>query len=100
MSVLVTLKVQGDTGQFRRWISSGDERLDRVSADARSRGCLHHRFGVGDGFVIVWDEWESADAFERFFRENPDMPSVMRDAGALGEPEITFTEAIETPDQF
>ena len=61
---------------------------------------MHHRFGVGDGYVLVVDEWESEDHFRRFFSENPDLPSAMRDAGAQGQPEFTFQEAIASPDEF
>jgi hypothetical protein len=53
MSVLVTMRVAGDTQQFRE-----------------------------------------------FFETNTEIPGVMRDAGAQGPPEITFLDAIETPDQF
>jgi hypothetical protein len=100
VSVIVTMRVTGDTDQFRRFIETQQETLRRVSADARSKGCLHHRFGVGDGFVLVVDEWESPEAFQSFFHGNPDLPGVMHDAGAQGEPDITFTEAVSTADEF
>jgi len=100
MSVLVTGRVHGDTEQFRRYVAAEEEVLRRISADARAQGCLHHRFGVGDGYVIFIDEWESREAFERFFQGNPDIPTVMRESGAQGEPEFQFGEAISTVDEF
>jgi hypothetical protein len=100
MSVLVTLKFPGDTGQFRRFLESSPERFAEIAPEAQAAGCLHHRFGIGDGFVIVVDEWESAEAFQTFFQTNEKVPLVVRDAGASGEPEITFTEAVQSPDQF
>jgi hypothetical protein len=100
VSVIVTMRVSGDTDQFRRFIATQQETLRRVSEDARSKGCLHHRFGVGDGFVLVVDEWESPEHFQSFFQTNADLPGVMRDAGAQGEPDITFTEAVSTADEF
>ena len=100
MSVIVTMRVGGDTDQFRRFIETQQDTLRRISDDARSQGCLHHRFGVGDGFVLVVDEWESAEQFQSFFQGHPDLPGVMRDAGAQGEPDITFSEAVSTADQF
>jgi heme-degrading monooxygenase HmoA len=100
MSVLVTLRVQGDTDQFRRFIASEDDRMRGIADDARARGAIHHRFGIGDGFVLVVDEWGSAEAFQQFFETNQEIPSVMRDAGAQGEPEVTIAEAVETADQF
>jgi hypothetical protein len=100
MSVLVTMRVSGDTDQFRQLVATDADRLRRIADAARAAGCIHHRFGVGDGFVLVVDEWETPEAFQGFFSTNPDIPEVMRDAGAQGEPEFEFTDAIETPDQF
>ncbi len=100
MSVLVTMRVQGDTDQFRRFVENEGDRLRGIADAARSAGCIHHRFGVGEGYVLVVDEWESAEAFQTFFRENEDLPDVMRGAGAQGEPQFDFLEAVETPDQF
>jgi hypothetical protein len=90
MTVLVTLRVSGDTEQFRRFIASEPDRMREIADDARSRGAIHHRFGIGEGFVLVVDEWASADAFQQFFQTNAQIPGVMRDAGAQGEPEVTF----------
>ena len=100
MSVLVTLKVNGDTAQFRQFIASEPDRMSGIADDARGRGAIHHRFGIGDGFVLVIDEWKSAEAFQQFFQANTEIPGMMRDAGAQGEPEITIAEAVETADQF
>ena len=100
MSVLVTGIVRGDTDAFRRYVSDNPDVLERISMDARSKGCLHHRFGVGDGFVVVIDEWETAEGFHDFFANNADVPTVMREAGAQGQPEFTFAEAIATADEF
>jgi hypothetical protein len=100
MSVIMTMRVTGDTAQFRRFVESNPEDLRKIAEDAKSRGCLAHRFGVGDGYVLVVDEWESPDHFQRFFEGNPDIADVMRGAGAQGEPEISFAEAIASPDQF
>jgi hypothetical protein len=100
MSVLMTMRVEGDTEAFRAFLDSGADRLQGIRDAAQAAGCLHHRFGVGDGYVIVVDEWESAEHFQRFFETNTDLPGVMRDAGARSEPEISFTEAVTSPDQF
>jgi hypothetical protein len=96
MSVLVTMRVAGDVEQFRGWVKD-EARLREIAERARSAGCLHHRFGVGEGFVVVVDEWESAAQFQEFISG---MGETMRDAGARGEPEITITDAIATADQF
>jgi hypothetical protein len=100
MSVLVTMRVEGDTAQFRDFLDSGVDRLRAIRDAAQAAGCLHHRFGVGEGYVIVIDEWESQEAFQAFFTGNPDLPSVMQDAGARSAPEFTFLDAVASPDQF
>ena len=99
MSVLVTMKVRGDTDQFRRFLVDAEERLRGIAESAKQAGAIHHRFGVGDGFVIVMDEWETAQAFQAFVSSD-EIAQVMRDAGAQSEPEVEITEAIESPDQF
>jgi heme-degrading monooxygenase HmoA len=99
MSVLVTMKVNGDTDQFRRWIVDDAERLRGIAESAKQAGAIHHRFGVGDGFVVVVDEWETAEAFQTFISSD-EIAQVMRDAGAQSEPEVEISEAIESPDQF
>ena len=43
MSVLVTMKVTGDTDQFRRF--EDEDRVVEISKAAQAAGCLHHRFG-------------------------------------------------------
>ena len=99
MSVLVTMRVSGDTDQFRRFIETDGDFMQRLGDEAKAQGAIHHRFGIGDGFVLVIDEWESAYAFQQFFQRDDIAQAIMR-AGAQGEPEVTIAEAIETPDQF
>lgn len=100
MSVLVTMRVKGDTEQFRRFAAENGDKLREISGEARTRGCLHHRFGVGEDFVLVVDEWESPEQFQQFFEGNAQIEEVMRASGAQSEPELSFSDAIETADQF
>jgi hypothetical protein len=100
MSVLMTMRVPGDTAQFRRVLVDGADRMRATRDAAQAAGCLHHRFGVGDGFVVVVDEWESPEHFQRFFDGNEELAELIRDAGGQGPPDITFSEAVESPDQF
>ena len=98
MSVLVSMRVPGDTDQFRRWVQD-EERLMGFSERAKAAGALHHRFAVGDGFVLVQDEWESVEQYQMFISALQD-EGVFQDAGAQGEPQVTIAEAIATADQF
>jgi quinol monooxygenase YgiN len=65
-----------------------------------SGGGIHHRFAVGDGFVLVVDEWETAEHFQSFFA-NPDLQALIAMSGAAPQPpEITIAEAISSPDEY
>jgi hypothetical protein len=99
MSVLVTLKVQGDVDQFRTFLANEGDRLREVAQTAKDAGAIHHRFGVGDGFVVVVDEWDSAESFLGFFGRD-EIVAIVGEMGAQGEPEIDITEAVASPDQF
>ncbi len=100
MSVLVLVKFQGDTARFRQAIAERGDEFERIADQAKAAGAIHHRFGVSDGFVIAADEWESAEQFQQFFA-NPELQAFIGSAGAAPvPPEVTFAEAISSPDQF
>ena len=48
-------------------------------------GAIHHRFGIGDGFVVVIDEWETAEQFNTFFGD-PELQQFISEIGAAGGP--------------
>lgn len=100
MSVVMVMRVEADTARFRDFIENQGDALRAIGDDARSKGCLHHRFAVGDGYVLVVDEWESPEAFQRFFEGNEAIARAMAESGAQGEPQITIAEAVESPDEF
>ena len=100
MSILVTIKFPGNAATFRQALADRSDEFVKISAAARAAGGLHHRFGIGDGFVVVVDEWESADQFQQFF-SNPDLQAFIGTVGADPvPPEITVAEAVTSPDQF
>ena len=78
-----------------------EEIFSAFDEEARvSGGGIHHRFAVGDGFVLVVDEWESAEHFGKFFA-NPDLQALVAASGAAPQPpEITIAEAISSPDEY
>jgi hypothetical protein len=100
MSVLVVVKVSGDTAAFQQALTDRAGEFESVAERARSAGAIHHRFGIGDGFVLAVDEWETAEGFEQFFGD-PKMQEFVASIGAdPSPPEIMVTEAISSPDQF
>ncbi len=82
MSVLVIGKFQGDTATFRQAVAERAGEFAKYAEMARAAGGIHHRFGTGDGFVLVVDEWESPEHFQKFFStlncRSSSAPSVPR----------------------
>jgi hypothetical protein len=100
MSVLVIGKFQGDIAKFRQSLADRAGEFAKIADMARSAGGIHHRFGIGDGFIVIVDEWESAGDFQQFFA-NPDLQAFIGSIGAdPAPPQITITEAIASPDQY
>jgi quinol monooxygenase YgiN len=100
MSVLITVKFQGNTDTFRQALADRADEFVKVSDASRAVGAIHHRFAVGDDFVLVFDEWDSFEHFEQFFA-NPDLHAFIGSVGAdPAPPEITVAEAVASPDQF
>ena len=99
MSVLIIGKFAGDTAVFRKTLTDRADDLVGISEQARAAGGIHHRFGVGDGFVVLVDEWESPQQFEQFFGR-PDIQALVGEMGASGPPEITIVEATATPSDY
>ena len=100
MSVLIIGKFQGDTAAFRQALTERAGEFEKIADAARAAGGIHHRFGVGDGFVMVVDEWESVEHFQQFF-SNPELQAFIGSVGAApAPPEITVAEAVASPDEF
>ena len=76
MSVVITMKFPGDVAKFRQALNEHGDQFAKMAQDARaSGGGIHHRFAVGDDFVLVVDEWQSAGHFQEFFA-NPDLQAL------------------------
>jgi hypothetical protein len=102
MTVLVTLRIAGDPSRVEQALKSDPERLLAIAERAKAKGALHHRFyASADGTeALVLDEWETAEAFQQFFDENPDIGAMMGEAGVTSEPEAKFFRELDTPDKF
>jgi len=100
MSVLIIAKFQGDTAAFRRALTERASEFEKIAAATRSKGAIHHRFGVGDGIVVVVDEWESVGQFQEFFAD-PELQAFIGSVGAApAPPEIIVCDAVASADQF
>jgi len=100
MSVVIIGKFQGDTAKFRQALVERAAEFEKIGQEGRAAGALHHRFAIGDGFVLVIDEWESVGQFQQFFG-NPDLQAFIGSIGAdPAPPELTVAEAVASPDEF
>jgi quinol monooxygenase YgiN len=100
MSVLVIARFQGDTAKFRVALAERSDEFAKFADHARAAGGIHHRFGIGDGYVVVNDEWESVEHFQKFFG-NPELQAFIGSVGGAPEPpEITVAEAVTSSDQY
>ena len=100
MSVLVTIKVQGDTDAFQKALADRGNEFKQIGDRAQGVGAIHHRFGVGDGFVLVVDEWETAEQFQQFFGDPELQAFIGTVGGSPAPPEITMTDAVSSADEF
>jgi quinol monooxygenase YgiN len=100
MSVLITLKFTGDTAVFQQALAERAGEFEKHRDSSQAAGGLHHRFGIGDGYVMVVDEWESVEHFQQFFAD-PELQAWIGTVGAAPEPpEMIVAQAISSPDEF
>jgi len=101
VSVYVSVRVKADRAKFEE-LATGEwkDRIMAVAQRGKSMGAIHHRFAASNGEIVVIDEWESREQFERFFSSTPDIPELMQAVGAQAEPDVTFYEPISIGDEF
>jgi quinol monooxygenase YgiN len=100
MSVLVIGKFKGDTAKFQQALADRADEFAKISEASKTVGGLHHRFGIGDGYVLIVDEWESVEQFQTFMSD-PDLQAFIGSVGGAPEPpEVIVAQAISSPDQF
>jgi heme-degrading monooxygenase HmoA len=99
MSVVVIMKVPGDTSKFRKFFEDNAEMIGQISEGAQAQGCSHHVFAEGENVITTVDTWTSRAAFEKFFSA-PEIAETMANAGASGPPAIEFYEVLESLDSF
>ena len=99
MGVLVVMTVPGDTAQFESFAAANKELIEELAEKAKTAGCTSHKFAVGEGQMIVADQWESAEQFQAFIG-SPEIQQVMGQMGATGAPQITVGDAKGFPGEF
>src|SRR3954467_12918982 len=100
MSVYMSLRVQADPERLEEVASNKQDMLRGIAERARGAGCIHHTFAAGDGEVVVMDEWESPEAFQRFFESEQDIAELMAAVGVEEQPAPTFYRPLRLGDEF
>ncbi|MEZ2388087.1 hypothetical protein AB6813_00825 [bacterium RCC_150] len=101
MSVIITTKISGDTDAFAKSLEDRADEYRKLGERGKAAGAIHHQFAIGDGFVLVIDEWESAAAFQKFFSD-PEIQAFIGSAGGDPNvaPEITVGECVDSADKY
>jgi hypothetical protein len=100
MSVIVIGRFKADPADLKKVFAERAADFVAVSDEAKKVGALHHRFVAGDGEVVIIDEWDKAESFQKFFGDNKTIPEIMKAAGVQGAPEFAFYDAMDSPDLF
>jgi quinol monooxygenase YgiN len=100
MSVIIYARFKLDTDKFERLLSERKADFLAVANEGKSKGAAHHQFAVGDGELVVIDEWTSAEAFQKFFEGQATISEMMEQVGLQGPPEVTVLRAVDSPDRF
>jgi heme-degrading monooxygenase HmoA len=100
MSVYMSLRVKVDPARWEQVARENADKLKEVSERGKQAGAIHHTFAAGDGEVVVMDEWDSEESFQRFFQSDPDIPKLMEQAGVTEQPQVTFYRPMRLGDDF
>ena len=98
MSVLMTLRVRGNAQALEERAAGNPAGMQAILAKAIPHGLISHSFYASGDEVMVVDEWESEEGFQRFFAEATEIPAMMAEVGVTSEPEVTFWRKLETHD--
>lgn len=102
MSVLMTMRAQGDPDELERRAGGNPDRMRSIMERAKGHGLIAHRFyGSDDGQIMVVDVWPDVESFQRFFEESrEEIQPLMGEVGVTAEPQIAFWRQLETHDEY
>lgn len=101
MSYLMVMRVNVNPDDFERVAGENADSMRGISQRGKDLGAIHHAFYAGDGEILVVDEWDSPESFQKFFEaEQPNIGPLMQAAGAQSEPQISFYRKVESADAF
>jgi heme-degrading monooxygenase HmoA len=101
MSVLMTLRVDGDARALEKLAADDPKAIGDILEQAKRHGLISHHFYGNDRQILVVDEWRDEESSQAFFQEvGEQLQEVYGRAGVSTEPEITFWHQLETGDDF
>ena len=99
MSVIMTMRVQGDPARFEAAAKEHADTIERILEVAKSHDLIAHRFYGADGEFMAIDEWPAPENFQAFFAEASEhIGPLMESAGVAGEPQVTFWSKLDVGD--
>jgi heme-degrading monooxygenase HmoA len=99
MSVIMTMRVEGDGSAAERFAAEEPSTFSKVIEKAKEEGLISHHFYASDKEILVVDEWPSEEAFQTFFdHAGAEIQQIMGSAGVKAEPVITFWRHLATGD--
>lgn len=101
MSTLVIVRfLIADMPAAKKSLADNAALLEEIGVDARKHGARHHRFTEGVGELVAIDEWDSVEAFQDFFDDNPKIATVTKKAGVQKPPTLEFLACVEVAGTF
>jgi heme-degrading monooxygenase HmoA len=103
MSVIVTVRIEGDPAKFEEAAESNRDAIHRIMEVAKGKGLIAHRWYGADGAFMAVDEWPDAESFNAFFdgpEAQEDIGAVMQAAGVASPPQATVWRKLDVDDEY
>ena len=103
MSVIMTLRLEGDPAKLEEYAAANKDKIAGIRDRAVGHGLIAHRFvGSVDGnSIMVADEWPNQESFQAFFSEaQADIGPMLQEVGISNEPQPEFWRTLETHDKY
>lgn len=99
MTVLMMARFAGDPKRLEKLAKEDRHGAKAIAEKAKSYGVIRHRFFGTENEIVVIDEWPTADDFERFYKDSPEIQDMFGRAGVTGEPSIMFARLLDIGDE-
>ena len=103
MSVIVTVKIEGDPAKFEQAAAGNSDAIGRIMEVAKKNGLIAHRWYKADGAFMAIDEWPDGESFDAFFQgpeAQADIGPIMQAAGVSAPPAVTVWRRLEIDDEY